>query len=134
MKWAEARNELLSLFMTQFSDPDIVIGYDNSSLTPLPDKPWLRLNIIPAFGVQDTLAPVGDRKFRRGGVIGCSFAIPAGTWTAKCDEIAQKLIDVFESKTVNGIIISSGVYSQNGQDGNWFMAEVVFDFEFVDLK
>ena len=134
MNWSEARDVLLSHFMTNFTYPEIVIGYDNTDLTPDMGKPWLKLTIRPVTGRQSSLGPEKDRKFRRAGIIGCAFAVPANTWTANADEIATELIDLFESKSIGGVNISSGNYSNLGVDGSWFRCEVVFDFYFIEIK
>lgn len=115
---------------------------DNYSATPFtfqgeaydpPATPWARLSVqINNGGGQDTLGPVGGRKYRREGLIAAQVFTPINTGLARGDELAQEIAGLYEgARFGSGIIGGDALVRESAPDDEWQMhiAEIFFDYE-----
>lgn len=97
--------------------------------------PWATAAIRHADALQDTLGGVGNRSFRRVGVIIVQIFTPTGNGLQESYDLAKVVIDAFEGKASPG-----GVWFRNvrlneiGHEGHFMQTNVLVDFRYDERK
>lgn len=95
-------------------------------------------------GGQDTLGRVGNRRFRRIGIIAAQVFTPinrpvfaGGTdlndGLGSGDDLAQAIREIFEARSFSGLQTNDGLVRESPPEGEWFIhiVEVFFDYDEV---
>lgn len=113
------------------------VTLDNESFRqPSPSSSWIRVSIRHRGAEQETMGPVGSRKFARTGVVFVQVFTPADTGTALSDLLIGLSRDIFEGVSIVGTTIRfNGVSTREvGPDGKWYSALVEAPFEYDETK
>ena len=142
LSYEDARNAIVTAFLSQWQsgasaavgyEPEI--AYDNVFLVEPTDRHWARLSIQHTAGRQATFGPVGERHFRRSGLVTLQIFLLADTGLSDGDKLAEIAVAAFE-----GISTDDGVWFRNvrsnevGFDGVWFQINVVAEFEYDKMR
>jgi len=133
--YSEVRNEIMKRFITNFSA--IPTAFDNQDIDP-PDPSvtvkWVRLNVKFSNGTQDSFGASGNRKFLKSGLLIMQVFTAINAATNVSDTLCQQVQDAFEGVRIDDIWFFNGGIRFSGSDGEWYQQNVVFDFNFEDVK
>ena len=128
---AEARDIMHGVFTAVWTHPAL---YDDKAGAPPKTGPWARLSVRHARGQQETLPnPLGNRLFRRDGVIIIQIFTPLGNGLALSDQLAKLVMDAYESSSTS-VLFRNVQLNEIGPDGNWYQVNVVVEFEYSEAK
>jgi hypothetical protein len=135
----EARDDIIGLFTTAWNaqTPPIPLLIYQDKESDLPDNaPFARLSIEHTIFNQQTLANVGNRRFRRFGIITVQIFSLAGEGLANADVFAKVALDAFEGKATgaDSIEFRNVRINEIGIDGPWFQTNVLAEFEYDEIK
>lgn len=130
-------NEARAILYQEFRDnwnPSIPYTFDNESFDADGVPEWVRLTVRHTPGGQHTLGAPGHRRFRRRGLVIVQVFVPVDRGLLRCDELAKAARDIFEGKTLSGVMLHDGNYREVGPDRQWFQGNVTVDFSFDETK
>lgn len=111
------------------------VAWPNAAFTPPnPPNPWVRLTILPATAGQRTLAPVGSRTFRAGGLIVVQVFTPENEGDGENQTLCEQVAAIFRGVTASGIRYAgpngeSPRIRSIGNDGaGWYQQNVEIPF------
>lgn len=135
---AEAREAIYLRFVTEWADRTPYTFENENYLPNRSDDAWVRLTVRHEDGGQETLGPVGSRKFSRvGRVLVQVFANP-DEGLGRTDGLLQALREAFEGVTLVGTTVRfAGVTVREvGQpdDEHWFMSIMDAPFEYDETR
>jgi Bacteriophage related domain of unknown function len=140
-----AREAILSRWITQWVDgssPRTPYSFENEKTAP-PDAvaaaafgtdtgSWVRLTMRSVNSEQETLGPVGSRKFTRYGNIHIQVFVPVDRGTADSDTLVGLARTVFEGARFNGVCCYAGSPKEVGPDGRWYQVNVTIPFTYYE--
>ncbi len=129
MNESQARDVIYKQFATDWGSTT-AIAYQNINYTPPNDgSPWVRLNVIHITSTQASLGGVGDRRFRRRGVVVVQVFTKDGDATYNNDTYADKARGIFEGKKLSGVTFQNVGVETIGSDGfGWYQQNVRAEF------
>jgi len=95
---------------------------------------WARLAVRQMDSAQNTLGPVGARRFRRSAMAFIQIFVPSNKGTKEGDDLAQTARAVFEGASFSGLDFTDGVIRETGPDGKWFQYVVEVKFDYDEIK
>lgn len=135
----EAREAIYALFAEQWALTDPAIRatpycLENEAFDP-PAGPWMRLSVRDGVRNQESLGPVGRRKFENDATIYLQFFEPPFLGTLAADTHMRAAVPIFEGRRIDGTTIRSFSATTRNlgiiEDGRWFAAllecPIVFD-------
>ena len=130
---SEARNILLGVFREGFeglrAGRNIPVAYDNQTLQGSGNRLWVNVAIQQTGSEQRTLGKVGNRRFRREGVLSATVRGKPGTGMQDLLTLAEGIRRIFEGKQFGAINPVGGVLVQEeGRDVAGFAVVVTFPF------
>ncbi|AKQ75856.1 tail terminator [Roseobacter phage RDJL Phi 2] len=133
----EAREAIYLAFTTAWgSETDFT--FDNEDHKPPKDQPWVRLVVRHEGGDQETLGPVGNRKFSRTGRVLIQVFTPENSGTARTDELLTLARNTFEGVTLAGTTVRfHGVTTRevgSSHREKWFQSIVDAPFEYDETR
>ena len=133
---AEARETIYQAFVDGTAlDPDTQIVFMNENFTAPDGQPWARLTVSHEAGEQDTLGPVGERKFLRRGRVLIQLYDSVDNGVSALDALAQATRNIFEGVTLSGGLCFTSVdIRETGSDGEWFQFIVDASFTYRETK
>jgi hypothetical protein len=137
----EARDEILDHFTALWNaqtPPVPALLYDDKVKGVPEDAPFVRITIrhTPAGGQVSVGGEVGNRRFRRFGVITVQIFTITGGGLSDADSFATIARDAFEGQSTG----PDRIYFRNvnvveiGESGVWFQTNVVVDFDYDSVK
>lgn len=140
-----AREAILSRWIAQWVDsgsPRTPYTFENEKSAP-PEAvaqaafgtdtgSWVRLSVRNTYSAQETLGPVGSRKFERRGDIHIQIFVPVDRGTADADTLLGQARAVFEGARFSGITCYAGTPKEVGVDGRWYQVNVVIQFTYYE--
>lgn len=93
---------------------------------------WCRVVVRNTVSAQETLGPVGARKFERQGDIMIQVFVPVDMGTAHADTLAMAARAVFEGTKFSGVSCYAGLVREIGPDGRWFQVNVTIPFTYYE--
>jgi len=138
----EARDEMFAVFRTAWlGDPASasvpVMWPDVAAQKPPTSGAWARVTVQHNTGRQATLSNgVGQRRFRRTGVVTVQVFAPTGDGQEFSDQLATIAKNAFEGVTTSpGRVMFRDVRLREvGQDGNFYQVNVLADFEYDEVR
>ena len=110
----------------------IPVQYDNASLVPPANSPWIRCKVVFTGGRQVTCAGPGGRTFRQLGLVAMTIRVPIETGDADGLTIARTCLLCFKGISADGITYSglngetpSIVDMTRSQDDKWWEITMV---------
>ena len=142
----EAVDDMLGLLNTAWTTTVVPLGFvalvfdDNPEARPLVesggDVPnWGKALVRHFDGFQPTLtSDTGKRRFRRTGAMTISIYARQDTGRRLLDPAAQAVINALQGKcTTNGVLFREVRLAEVGQDGVWFAANIIANFEYDQI-
>ena len=130
-----ARELATELFDSLWNDrTPVVYGNDNAGH----DKglvAWVRMTVSHApVGGQETLGPVGQRRFQRNAIAQVEIRSPVNQGKAAADALTHAARGIFEGKTYQGLYFGDAQARELGQDGRWDVTLVEAEFFYEERK
>lgn len=113
----EARQLIYDKFILDWND-ETPFDLDNEDFNEPEDTPWVRTVVRNRLSNQDSLGPVGVRKFLRVGAVFTQIFVPIDTGVEEADRLAELIRVMFEGVRLTG--------------GLWFFATDVRELGPVD--
>ena len=135
----QAREIIYAAFAAVFGalDPEVPFAFDNEEFTP-PDASaglsWVHLTVKEADSAQETLGPVGGRRYQRTGVVAAQFYVPANGGTARADALVKVFRDTFEGVTLSGVYFLNCQVVELGIEGASWRVNALASFWFEETK
>lgn len=85
---------------------------------------------------QQTLGSVGNRRFRRFGIITVQIFTLGDQGLSTADVFAKVALDAFEGNSTapTEIHFRNSRINEVGEDGPWFQTNVIVDFDYDEIK
>lgn len=118
----------------QAQSPSIEYTFDNAGeLTEVPDnEPWVRLTVLPGTAQQVEMG--NTRRWRRPGVVVVQIFVPAASGTGLAQELGDRVRDIFEGRTVSGVVFRATSLSRVAIDGPWLQYNATTPFHADELR
>lgn len=134
-----ARQAILNRWIAQWGTTT-TYTFENEKLVPpaamaasafsIDTDTWVRVVVHNTESVQETLGPVGNRKFQRTGEIAIQIFVPVDRGTADADTLAMQARAIFEGARFSGVCCYAGLAREIGPDGRWFRVDVTIPFTY----
>lgn len=136
MTITEARAAVYEEFQASWDVDDAVATFEGESFKPPspPDDPWVRLSMQFAASNQETIGPVGNRRFRRAGTIFVQVFVPRNAGMELADELCDKVKDIFEGETIGDVRCYASTPRVIGPDDAWIQVNVATSFEVDEVR
>lgn len=95
---------------------------------------WVRLVVRHNQAEQETLGPVGARKFERSGSVIVQVFTVLDKGTTDGDTLVEAVRDVFEGKTIGNVRFNGVIVREIGSDDLWFQYNVEAPFNYDKTK
>lgn len=134
---AQARDEMLTLFRTEWiaTYPTAPILWadatsDDDLPNPETDPIWCRATVRHTGGGNDS---VGNRLMYRIGAVTIQLFTRYGSGLSNNDQAAKVAMDAFQGRsTAGGVWFRNVTLNEIGQDGDWFQANIIAEFEYTE--
>lgn len=126
-----ARAVIYDRFITNWND-ETAFDLDNESFDRPEDQPWVRMVVRNRTTGQESLGPVGLRKFLRKGAVFTQIFVPINTGVEEADRLAEIIRVMFEGvRLTNGVwFYESEVREVGAKDGFYqIIVESIFNYE-----
>jgi len=90
---------------------------DVDGFTPPENEPYVVLHVLS--GDQRQVGMGKYRRFRRIGLVEVQIFVPAGSGDGVARELADSVTDIFEGRTVSGVIFRGTALNRVGVTGAW---------------
>lgn len=137
LTFAQARDEILTLFKTAWDATGHEAFYEDvKKQRDNTQDPWAWVILRHATGGQTALnGNAGERMFSRLGFVQVSVYTAIGGGLQDSYDLAKVVADAYEGASTSG-----GVWFRNvrineiGRDGEFFIVNVIVDFEYDEVK
>ncbi|MBA3755378.1 MAG: hypothetical protein H0X02_03760 [Nitrosomonas sp.] len=134
----EAVNTIFGAFNTAWeTNPSFLVVWPNKTpeIEVLKQKnPWAFVKIVTGKGRQMSLAGADGKKiWERKGQFGCEIYTPSGEGTVRAYVLARLVESAFIGKTIEKVRFRAIQIKEGGVHGNWFLINVIVDFEYDEL-
>ncbi len=116
---------------TSFS-PEVPHIHDNSGQEPNKNSPFVRLTILQGDAFQVEMGVT--RRWRRPGVVTVQIFIPVGQGTGDATVFGDTVRDIFEGRTISGVIFRATSVQRLGRSENWLQWNAVTPFQSDELR
>ncbi len=140
MTFQEFEDYVQALFIAGWTGESCTIAYPNQIF----DRPepgvgtkYGAMSILPVFGEQISICPVGQRRYRNNGLILIDFLVPQGdAGTSELNRLCQKALGIFTNMVPNvEARFNSPYISRSGaQDDGWFSQSCVVEYSYDEIK
>ena len=132
MSYEQARKDLQGHFANNFTElPSTKIAWDNVEFTPPNNSEWIRVSMQ---NVNSEYVSIGEsRNTRRFGLLFFQIFIPENSQTLKMTEIIDKIVEVFETKTLSGFTFDPPNVNEVGITENWFQTNISVSFYYDEV-
>lgn len=84
-------------------------------------RAWVRLTILPGQTQQVGFNGSGGRRKRTQGVANVQIFVPSGAGDGLAQELADSVAEVWEMRTIEGVIFRATSVQRAGEDGAWLL-------------
>ena len=143
----EARKAIYLRLLDEIEGQDLLCGgagatiLDRAHITSDNEKvdepvvgAWVRLAVRHTGREQESMGAVGNRRFRSYGSVIVQVFTEAGERTLEADCIAQKIVEVFDVKSFDGLTFEAAISSEGAPEGKWNMVIVEAPFAYDEVK
>lgn len=129
-----ARVLIYDKFITDWND-ETPFDLDNESFDEPESEPWVRTVVRNKSSNQDTLGPIGVRKFLRVGAVFTQVFVPINTGTDEADRLAEIIRVMFEGiRLTGGLWFFATDVRELGQVGDYYQIVVESNFNYEQTK
>lgn len=130
MGYEQARKDLQGFIGSNYSAT--LIAWDNVDFTvPSDGSSWIRVGVKNVGSSFKSLGPA--KVTRRTGIIFIQVFIPDGKTTKQADSITDTLVNLFETKLLQGFRFESPDVKEIGNNNGWFQVNIAVSYHFDDL-
>jgi hypothetical protein len=130
----EARVLINDKFITDWDD-ETPFTLDNAKFDEPESKPWVRTVVRNRVSNQDTLGPIGVRKFLREGSVFTQVFVPIDTGLEEADRLAEIIRAMFEGIRLTGELwFFATDVRELGRIGDYFQVVVESSFNYEQTK
>jgi len=137
LSYEAARDETFTMLKTAWDSTGYTVVWpDKGGEKPVNPEPWLQVKLAHSLGTQETLGNhLGQRLWKRRGRLFCQIATPSGDGATEAYGLAKTVGDAFEGKkSPSGIWFVRTSINELGNSGDWYLINVITDFEYNELK
>ena len=134
----KAADDVVDLFKASWTGtpiPLVLIQNQDSSTVDNQKDPWVRITVAEVGGGQETLGPVGERRYRRDAQVTVQIFTPKSKGTTLARQLAAEARAIFE-----GVSLGGGLDFNNARilptlaEEKWQQTSVEADFQFEEIK
>ena len=112
-----------------------VTGFAGEKLVPPASGAWARLTVQGAGGAgEQTMGPAGARRFTRRSRLFIQLYDDADKGTQTLDGLVKDALDIFESRSFDGLRFFPASTPRYSEDGRWTQALVEVPFDYQEIK
>lgn len=113
--------------------PNVEYTFDNQGeLNPNnTGEAWVRVTVLQ--GTANQVEMGNKRRWRRPGTLEVQIFLPTGTGTGLATELADTIRDIYEGRTINGVIFRATSLGPGNVDGPWRQFNVSTPFQADEL-
>jgi hypothetical protein len=133
----DAQQSVLTRFLANWTGTTaarVVFQNEGHESVDLDEAAWVRLSVQEVTGGQQTLGPIGDRKYRRRARVDVQVFTPADRGMQPGLALAQQVRSIFEGKTFDGLYFFDCVVADGGKDEKWHQVIATTRFDFWETK
>ncbi len=132
----QAADDILTLFKTAWDLTGYPLLYEGiGGEKPTAQGPWARITLRHFLGDQESLGPIGGRKFSKGGLVIVQTFVPIGEGLSDAYNVAKIAADAFEGKaTPLNVWFRNVRINEIGAEGDWYQVNVLADFTYDEVK
>ncbi len=133
MSYEQKRKDIQSFFSSNFLILDTEkIAWDNVAFSiPEDNSSWIRFSIQHIDSNYVSLGP--NRRTRREGIVFIQVFIPSESNTLLATQIADEIAEIFETKTLSGVVFKSPTIREVGVDKKWFQLNATVPFYYDEI-
>jgi hypothetical protein len=132
-----AKNAIVQRYLDEF-EGDFPIALPNQPFSPpVPGAGvvWVSLDVRLATGGQDSLGPIGGRRFLSGGVVLAQVSTTSGDATNLNDDTAKAALDLLDGvRLAGGLWTYGGRIVTAGTNGEWYQQNVIVNLQFEETR
>lgn len=106
--------------------------FDNEDFDE-PDE-WVRLTVNTNSRVQETLGPIGARKYFSGASIFVQCYTRTDQGRQAADTLAKTITDIFEGVSFSGVNCNNSITRESPPKGKWLQFVVEIEFTYDETK
>ena len=132
-----ATDEILALFKGVWDLTSLIAVYENvKGAVPTSQDAWTRPSIRHgAPGPQSLTGANATSLYSRKGVFTVSLFIPNGHGLTLGYTLGKSILDAYDGKkTASGVWFRNGRNVEVGPSGEWYMFNVIVEFEYDEIK
>ncbi len=130
----EARKLIYDKFIADYAS-ETIFDFDNEDFTPPEGNvSWVRLVVRNRVGNQDTLGPIGVRKFLRQAAVITQVFVPLDSGLSEADRLATIVRDIFEGTRLSGLWFFASDVQEIGTSGKFYQYNVESTFNYEQTK
>ena len=133
----EAREAVYARFNTEFGTGSVngavPFQFEDEAFDE-PNGTWMRLTIVTTSRLQDTLGPIGSRKYFSNGSILCQIYTRRDQGTREAELLAKRVIDLFEGVSFSGVNGNSAIAREQPPEGRWYFIVCEIEFTYDETK
>lgn len=133
MNIVQAREAIYQRFTTLWLD-QTEFTLDNEEFKPPSVTPWVRVIVRNTSSAQETLGPIGNRRYNRKGSIIIQVRVLGNTGTEQSGELADNARNIFEGTSFSQVNVNDSIVKEIGTDGKWFLTNVESFFFYEEIK
>lgn len=127
---AQARETIYGAFKSEWADR--APYYFDNEVVNTETGDWVRLTVRHQVSAQETLGPVGNRKFQRNGTIIIQLFTKLGSATEEVDTLSSVIRAIYEGKTLQGVNFNSVTVREIGPSGSWYQTNIEAPFNYTE--
>lgn len=136
LTFAESYDEIHALFKATWDGTGLFTDYEDVPAKRANDQDnWSVFRVFYESSSQASLGGTGNRMFRRRGTIIVSIYTRSGNGLQDAQSLAKTAIDIFEGNATSGGVWFRNAQMQNrGMDGEFYLTQVLVNFEYDEVK
>lgn len=127
---------IVARFESQWSvsQPKIPFTYDNQGEADFITRgeAWVRVTVLPGTSTQVAMGTI--RRWRRLGIVTIQIFTPAGSGTGLATRLADTVRDIFEGRTISGIIFRATSLTRVEVDASWMQHNADTPYQADELR
>lgn len=129
-----ARIAIYDKFILDYAN-ETIFDLDNEDFDqPEGNIPWVRLVVRNTTGAQDTLGPIGARKFLRTASVITQVFVPLDEGLSEADRLATIVRNIFEGTRLNDLWFFASDVQEIGPSGKFYVYNVESTFNYEEIK
>jgi hypothetical protein len=131
----QAREAVYGAFRTAWANKS-ALTFDNENFSPPVKAPWVRFSMLHQDGVQESLGPVGNRRYLRSGTVIIQIFVPLNSALFVADGLVQDAKVILEGTTLlsTALRFYNAVAREIGESEGWYQFNLEVEFEYQEIR